>query len=103
MNAARNASQNRRDWFSAARPNQRHFRRRCDQTRSAANKLGLCLLKTQNACDSRALEKLEGFVSWSAHGSGDSTAAPLNPKRLERADYPLYSQTAETPGRRSDR
>ncbi len=30
----------------------------------------LCLLKTPNACDSRALEKLEGIFSWSAGGIG---------------------------------
>jgi uncharacterized protein DUF6933 len=45
-----------------------------------------------------SLEKLENFFSWSAGGSGDSTATPLHANRLERADYPLYSQTAEAPG-----
>jgi hypothetical protein len=50
----------------------------------------LCLLKTPNACDSRGLEKLEGFLSWSAGGAGDSTATPLHTNRLDRADYPLY-------------
>ncbi len=83
-----------------------------DSTRERAHPAGdrpkkavrpLCLLKTPNACDSQALENLEGFFSWSAGGSGDSTDTPLNPNRLERADYPLYSQTPETPGRRSDR
>src|SRR5271163_954761 len=62
----------------------------------------LCLLKTPTACDSRALERLEGFFSWSVGGLGDSTATPLHANRLERADYPLYSQTAEASGRRSD-
>jgi hypothetical protein len=62
----------------------------------------LCVLKIPNACDSRGLEKLEGFFSWSAGGAGDSTATPLHANRLERADYPLYSQTAEASARRSD-
>src|SRR5580700_10820002 len=62
----------------------------------------LCLLKTSNACDSPGLEKLEGFFSWSAGGAGDSTATPLHANRLERADYPLYSRTAEASGRGSD-
>jgi hypothetical protein len=65
-------------------------------------KIDLCLLKTPKACDSRGLERLEGFFSCSAGGAGDSTATPLHANRLERADYPLYSQTAEASGCRSD-
>ena len=55
----------------------------CDQTNFDGNPRALCLLKTANACDNRALEKLEGFFSWSAGGAGDSTAAPLQAKRGE--------------------
>ena len=63
----------------------------------------LSLLKTPNACDSRALEKSLGLHRLAGRRIRRLNRHTLERERLERADYPLYSQTAFTLGRRSDR